>query len=157
MYCHGRRQPELELSYTKLITLYTSLFESYCFEICTQEVTREAAKTRIDHVWSNMTQERSHIVLICPMKDDNVIKTDHSLILTRIVIELEKTTESYVKTREKLNHKRIENQFEYRFHDSILSLFDDCDKLAEYIVTSIHRTIDENKIQIRVRRSKEDM
>lgn len=89
---------------------YTSLMDSYYFEICNSHVTREASKTRIDHVWSNVSYEKGHFVFTCPMEKDDIIKTDHSLILVRIESRYSVDQAPNDRIRERLNHKRIENQ-----------------------------------------------
>lgn len=118
-------------------------------------MTREASQTRIDHVWSNFSYENDHLVFTFPIEKDDIIKTDHSLILVQIEAKHSVDQAPNDKIREKLIHRRIENQLDYRLHDNILKCFDDCDAMADYIIKMIHASIEENRIRIRVKPSRE--
>lgn len=60
-------------------------------------------------------------------------------------------------TRNKLNHNRIENQLEFRFHDNILRNFYDPDELAKYITRTINTTIIENQRVAKITRAKKQL
>lgn len=49
------------------------------------------------------------------------------------------------KMRNKLNHRWIRSQLEYRLYDSILRHFNDCDIVAGYIINTIHSLIENNQ------------
>lgn len=143
---------ERETTYSQM---YVSLLESYYFEICNTVITRESSKTRIDHVCSNFSTEKQHTIVTCPIETGGIIKTDHSLIVSFIKGLENDQTMPNDKMRNKLDHKRIQNQLEYKFHDSILRHFNDCHILAKYIIKTIHETISENQKLIKIRPAKE--
>lgn len=69
---------------TMPIIRYLNILESFSFKICNENVTREASRTKLDHVCTNFYEEKEHLILTCPLQSDDILKTDHSIVSTLI-------------------------------------------------------------------------
>lgn len=138
-----------------LMKLYMELLVSYDMKLCNTHPTREASQTLLDHVCLNFYHKKPLTILTCPLTDNDSLKTDHSIVVTVInACGFQPINEVKFVTR--LDHCEIEKQLEWRLHTNILKYMENSNRMASYIVETIHDVSNKYKRMIRITSKKEE-
>lgn len=126
---------------TQQLQQYQNLLQSYSLTLCNTNFTREASKTRIDHVVSNFSEEAQHTIFTCPLQKDDIFYSDHSILATFINIESWKQDSLKENQFFKyVNHKKVEKELNEKFTYECIQQYTDPNSLSSYILDVVEQS-----------------